>query len=353
MAGKKPEGWTKLHIFLTIRILLVAFSAVVTSGVLALCLARLISDKNDQKHGFLLFFLWFLICTCISNLIIYKTMYSTVRMIERLTEATKQVAKGDFNVRIDAENNHHIYEVENLYNNFNYMVKELGTIETLRNDFVADVSHEFKTPISAIEGYAMLLQDKNLTEEERNQYVDSIIYNSKRLSTLTGNILMISRLENDTVKVNPAKFSLDEQIRRIILTFEEKWSEKNLNLDIDLDSVQYYGDEDLLYNVWLNLISNAIKFSNQDGLLKVKLVNNQYNVVVTIEDCGIGMSQNALNRIYEKFYQSDSSRASEGNGLGMTLVKNICDICGAEIKIHSELGKGTRFTVILPVENKK
>lgn len=343
----------KLHIFLVLRIVLNSIITILTSGIVARFLARVVSGGHEQRQGFFLFFLFFLICTFISNLILYRGLHGTIIMIERLTDATKQVAKGDFDVRLELKDEHHIYELENLYSNFNYMVKELGTIETLRNDFVADVSHEFKTPISAIQGYAMLLQDETITEDEKRLYVDSIIYNSKRLSNLTGNILMISRLENDTIKMDPKTFRLDEQIRRIILTFEEKWSEKNLDLDIDLDVVQYYGDEDLLYNVWQNLISNAVKFSKTDGKLKVKLVNNKYNVVVTVEDFGVGMSEETLSRIYEKFYQSDPSRTSEGNGLGMTLVKNICNICKAEIKIESRLEEGTRFTITLPVENTK
>jgi signal transduction histidine kinase len=349
MAGKRKRRAQKLHIFIVIRIVILAFGTILTSGAIAILLAHILSFQNNQKRGILLFFLWVLICTCISHLLTYKTMHGTVRMFEKLSDATKEVAKGNFDVQVSLDRRQ-IDEMEDLCHNFNQMVKELGTIETLRNDFVADVSHEFKTPISAIEGYAMLLQDETLTEEEKRAYVDSIIYNSRRLSNLTGNILMISRLENDTIKLNPTHFSLDEQIRRIILTFEEKWSEKNLELDIDLDAVQYYGDEDLLYHVWLNLLSNAIKFSNPGGLLVVKLLNNHYNVEVIVEDHGIGMDEAAVQRIYEKFYQSDSSRASEGNGLGMTLVKKICDICHGEIAIESKVGQGTKFTISLPVE---
>ncbi len=276
-------------------------------------------------------------------------MKNTAEVVEDISKATKQVAKGDFTVRLENKKIKDMDMIDELYQDFNHMVKELGTIETLQNGFVADVSHEFKTPISAIEGYAMLLQDESLPEPEKKEYINNIIYNSKRLSSLTGNILMLSKLENSAVKVNNLKFSLDEQIRRIILNFEEQWSKKNLELDIDLDQVNYYGDEDLLYHVWLNLISNAIKFSKNDGLLRIKLIDNKYNIVFSIEDSGVGMDEETMKRMFEKFYQSDSSRAEEGNGLGLALVKKVLDICSGSIEATSKPEEGTKFTVTLKI----
>lgn len=342
----------KITFFYVLKLISVFVMAMLTSIIVVFVLRLFIPFGREQTGGLAIMLSWFIICTVYATIAIYRIGREFIRTIITMNKATKEVAQGNFDVRINPDKAVNIEEIEQLYENFNYMVKELGTIETLRSDFVADVSHEFKTPIAAIEGYAMLLQDDTLSNDEKKEYIDSILYNSKRLTNLTGNILMISRLENETMRINRTDFSLDEQIRRIILTFEEAWSEKELDLDIDLDAVTYYGDEDLLYNVWLNLISNAVKFSVQGGTVKVKLIDNKYNVKVYVEDNGIGMSETAKTRIFEKFYQSDTSRASQGNGLGMTLVKKILDLCGANIEIESTLGKGTKFIVKLPIYDK-
>lgn len=269
-----------------------------------------------------------------------------VRIIENMTEATKEVPKGNFEVRLDEEIR--IEELRQMAHNFNVMAGELQGTELLRNDFVENVSHEFKTPLSAIEGYAMLLQRKELSEEKRIDYASRILTSSKRLSGMTGNILLLSRLEHQETELKKEYFSLDEQIREVILLSEEKWSEKKIDLDIDLDPAEYYGNEELLSQVWQNIFSNALKFVMEGGYIRFILRREEGKVKVIIADNGIGMSKETASRIFEKFYQGDRSRSQAGNGLGLALAKKIVELHGGDITVSSKEGKGTTFTVILP-----
>lgn len=270
-----------------------------------------------------------------------------LKVIQSIDEATKEVVKGNFEVRLNE--NILAEELRSTTHNFNVMVRELANTEILRNDFVENVSHEFKTPLSAIEGYAMLLQKKNLSEEKRMEYTDRILFNAQRLSSLTGNILQLSRLENQELEMKKETYSLDEQLRETILMFEEAWTEKDLDMDIDLCPVDYTGTKDLLMQVWQNILGNAIKFVPQQGTIRVILKEKTGNVEVSIVDNGEGMDEDTRKRIYEKFYQGDRSRAGIGNGLGLTLAKRIVDLHHGTIRVSSEVGKGTTFTVTLPV----
>jgi signal transduction histidine kinase len=230
------------------------------------------------------------------------------------------------------------------------MTKELKGIEYLRKDFISSVSHEFKTPIASIQGFAKLLQNNDLTEEERQEYTQIIIEETTRMSKLSSNILNLSRLENQGMIENKTIFSLDEQIRKSILLLELEWCEKNIDFDIELDPVQFIGDEELLQQVWINLLSNAIKFSNENGKIVVRLYQVESMVKVKIIDTGIGMDEEVQKRIFEKFYKADTAHSFEGNGLGLSLVKRIIDLCNGKIYLKSNPGKGTTFTVELPLE---
>ncbi len=264
----------------------------------------------------------------------------------RLSDAARRVAQGDFSVRL--ENPGRLEELRTTYENFNGMVQELGATETLRNDFVANVSHEFKTPINAIEGYAMLLQDPSLTDAERREYIDRILEGTGRLSTLVSNILMLSKLDNGALPAKRDTFRLDEQIRQALLLLEPRWSEKRLELDVELDSVQYTGVEALCMQLWTNLIGNAVKFSPKGGTVRVLLRDRDARIVVTVADEGEGMSSETQRHIFEKFYQGDTSHRSEGNGLGLALVKRIVAACGGSIAVESAPGEGAVFTLELP-----
>ena len=267
--------------------------------------------------------------------------------IVEISDATKEIAKGNFNVRLNEDIR--VTEIQTMAHNFNLMTRELAATEMLRNDFVENVSHEFKTPLAAIEGYVTLLQRKELSEEKRKEYTERILFNTKRLSALTGNILLLSRLENQEIEIKKENYSLDEQLREIILMYEPQWSGKNLDLDIDLDPAVCCGNKDLLAQVWQNLIGNAVKFVADNGRIRVLLRQKESAIEVSVVDNGSGMTAEVMNRIYEKFYQGDTSRSSSGNGLGLTLAKRIVDLHGVTIQVSSKLGSGTTFTVTLPI----
>lgn len=269
-----------------------------------------------------------------------------ISTIVEISDATKAIAKGNFDVELNEDIR--VTEIQTMARNFNLMTRELASTEILRNDFIENVSHEFKTPLAAIEGYVTLLQRKGLSEEKRREYTDRILFNTKRLSALTGNILLLSRLENQEIEIKKESYSLDEQLREIILMYESQWSEKNLDLDIDLDSVICCGNKDLLAQVWQNLIGNAVKFVSDGGTIRVLLQQKENSIEVSVVDNGAGMSADVMNRIYEKFYQGDTSRSSSGNGLGLTLAKRIVDLHNGTISASSKEGKGTAFTVALP-----
>lgn len=265
--------------------------------------------------------------------------------INRLGEAMQKITDGDFSVRL--ENKTTIKEIKNIFKGFNVMAKELESTEIVQSDFVSNVSHEFKTPINAIEGYSMLLQDEdNLTPEQR-EYVEKIIFNTQRLSRLTGSILLLSKLENQSIVSTKNKFNLAEQIRMSILALESEWEQKEIEFDIELDEIEYLGSESLLYHIWDNLISNAIKFSNIGGEVKIHLQSSDDKIIFTISDNGPGISNEIQKHIFSKFYQGDSSHKEQGNGLGLALVKKIIDLEGGEISIHNNDDKGCTFTVIL------
>lgn len=266
-----------------------------------------------------------------------------------LSEAAKQVAKGDFSIRV-AHEEHRVDVLGEMAVNFNRMVQELGGIETLRNDFIVNVSHEFKTLIAAIEGYATLMQDHDLSPKERQEYSRLIIESTRQLSSLSSNILKLSKLENQEYIVDKSQFGLDEQIRQALLLLEAQWNDKDINLDLDLEPVVFYGNEDLLMQVWLNLLGNAIKFTDRGGEIAVHLSTTGHAVTVTITDSGIGMTEEVMKHIFVKFYQGDKSRSAEGNGLGLPLVRRIVELCGGEISVESTPGEGSGFTVSFPIE---
>ena len=295
------------------------------------------------------FILWIyivsIIISTVLTAIVGKWLLSPILKISR---ASNQVAKGNFKVQVEGDSR--IAEVQQTFANFNHMVRELGTIETLRSDFIANVSHEFKTPLNAIEGYATLLQDRTLSDEEELDYIDKILFNTNRLSELAGNILLLSKVENQNIPESVSRYKLDEQIRQTLVMLEPKWSEKNIDLDIELDEVYITNCEGLLAHVWLNVIGNAIKFSENGSGVAIRLSSDTSGATVTVRDNGIGMSGDTLQHIFEKFYQGDSSRKSEGNGIGLALVKKILDLCGGRISVTSAIGEGSTFRIFLPNE---
>jgi len=269
-----------------------------------------------------------------------------LRPIRRIIAATHKVAGGDFNVRLDI---HGIYELEELSGSFNKMTHELSTIETLRSDFINSFSHEFKTPIVSIRGFAKLLKDDTLDKTDRQEYLDIIVAESERLSSLSENVLSLANYENLEIIADLTEFRLDEQLRKAVIQMEPKWSQKNIEVDIDTDEVLYTGSADLIQQVLLNLIDNAIKFTEPGGTICLQLTSNDDGVSLLVKDNGIGMDKETLKRIFDKFYQGETSHTGEGNGLGLSIVKRIVDLCGGQIKVSSEKDKGSEFVICLPV----
>lgn len=265
--------------------------------------------------------------------------------IKKLRTAMEKVADGDFTVRLETKSSSK--EIQEIYSGFNLMTNELSNTEILQTDFVSNVSHEFKTPINAIEGYSMLLQDNENLNEEQKQYVDKIVFNTNRLSTLVGSILLLSKIENQSLSVKPTVYRLDEQIRQSIVALEPAWSKKDLEFDVELDRVEYTGNENMMHHVWDNLIGNAIKFNPECGLVRIRLTQRNDDVIFTVEDSGPGLSDEAKKHIFDKFYQADSSHKEEGNGLGLALVKKILAVSNGEISAENMDGGGCRFTVLL------
>lgn len=287
-----------------------------------------------------------ILCAAIGSILMFIATKFISKPISYISDATKEVAKGNFDVHIHY---HRKDEIGVLAENFSLMTDELKNIEYLRKDFMRNVSHEFKTPIASIQGFVEIIKDKNLSREKFDEYTDIIIEEAKRLNNLSTNILRLSKLENQVIQNKKTSFSLDEQLRRTILLFEEQWSKKKLELEINLEKVICEGYEELVQQLWINLIGNAIKFSYENGSISISLKKNSDGVVVKIKDEGVGISQESESRIFEKFFQADVSRSEEGNGLGLAIVKRIIEICNGTISFVSKEGAGTCFTVKLPL----
>lgn len=269
-----------------------------------------------------------------------------IRPVQNLSNAFGELSKGNFDIKIPE--NESVTEIREMAQRFNAMVYDLSHIETLRSDFVANVSHEFKTPIAAIEGYATLLQNHALPPEKQDHYIEKILDNSRRLSSLSGNVLMLSKLENQETVLDKTEYRLDEQIRQCILMLENKWASKNIEFDMELPRQIYYSSAFLLEQVWINLIDNAIKHSPAGSSIHIAICETSETIAVSISDDGDGMTEEVQKHIFEKFYQGDKSHKAEGNGLGLALVKRIVDLCKGEIAVESAPGKGSLFIISLP-----
>lgn len=274
--------------------------------------------------------------------------------LHRLAEATKQVAEGDFSVyvpTIHTANNLDYLDV--MIMDFNKMVEELGSVETLKTDFVSNVSHEMKTPIAIIKNFAELLQTGKGTEEEKMEFARGIEEAANRLSNLISNILKLNKLENQTIDAEMEQYDLCGQLEECILNFESLWDEKELELEADMEGRAFVrADRSLLELVWNNLISNAIKFTEPGGQVTICQTKTGEYVEVSVEDTGCGMSRESIRHIFDKFYQGDTSHSGEGNGLGLALVKRILVLMGGEITVDSEEGKGSTFMVRLPAADR-
>ena len=271
-------------------------------------------------------------------------------ILDPINKALQQLAAGDFDINLDVgffENS----PVGDIINDINFAATELSKLETMRQEFISNVSHEIQSPLTSINGFAKALKEFELTEEERYRYLCIIEEESDRLSKISANLLKLSALESEQQKVEPITYALDKQLVQCVLSCEPRWLEKNIEMDIHLDKISIHADKDLMSQVWINLISNSIKFTPPNGIIRIHGTIQEPFVFIKIEDNGIGLSQEEQNRIFERFYKADKSRTATkgGSGLGLSIVKKIIELHHGEITVASIAQKGTTFTIKLPL----
>lgn len=277
-----------------------------------------------------------------------KSLQNYNKYYSKLIDGINKVSDGDFSFTLDTDTKN-AGPLADVFEKFNIMIKELQGVETLKEDFVNQFSHEFKTPISSINGFVKMLQNDNLPEDKKKQYFEIIQNETKRLSQLSASILSLSKLESQQLVSEKSKFSLDEQIKECIILLSTDWNFKNIDMSANLDSVVYNGDKELTKQLWINLLSNAIKFTPENGSVSLTLKRDGSNIFVTIKDSGCGISQENINRIFNKYFKTDSNAQNPGIGLGLSIVKQILQICNGSIIVESELNKGSTFIISLPI----
>ena len=302
--------------------------------------------EQAAKVTFLNVALLSLLCTVIDGI---RRRIMVKRPVKRIVSAAEQIMKGDFSVRIPSlRSADKMSGFDVIADYFNQMAEELSGTETLRTDFIANVSHELKTPLAVIQNYGTLLQQPSLSEEKRQEYAKAITNTSRRLANLITNILKMNKLENQQIYPKAETYELGEQLCECLLAFESAWEEKDLEIETDVEEeVLVDTDAELLSLVWNNLFSNAVKFTEPGGTISLSLKAEGEFAIVRVSDTGCGMSSEVGKHIFEKFYQGDTSHAAQGNGLGLALVKRVIDIVGGDISVSSEVGKGSTFTVKL------
>lgn len=273
----------------------------------------------------------------------------SVDLADDLKGALKRISKGDYSVRIENKSSNKDGLISDVIENFNKMVEELNSVAILRNDFISNFSHEFKTPIVSIKGYAELIKDgKNLTEKQKQEYLQIIIDESKRLSNLATSTLLMSKLDSQTTLQETEIFSVNEQIKQCVLILDNELKAKNLEVKIKLGKMRVNASMDMLQQVWINILTNAIKYTKEGGQIKISSTQMEKEYVVSISDNGIGMNEETLKHIFDKYYQGDNSHSTSGNGLGLSIAKRIVELSGGKIVVNSVEGKGTTFSIRLP-----
>lgn len=345
----------KKRFSLTITLVIFVFFVMVATFLLILGSVLLLQQlgvtslpqdsKGNNEHPLASFLLFLGICVLLGTALTAFFSKKALNPIRKVIDAIHKVADGDFDVQVNLKG---IGELEELSHSFNKMTQELSSIETLRSDFINNFSHEFKTPIVSIRGFAKLLKEKKLVEEEKREYLEIIIKESERLAELSTNVLTLSKYESLEIVTDIAPFRLDEQIRKTIVLMEPKWFKKEITINLELEEVMHNGNQDLTQQIWINLLDNAIKFSYHGGEINITLMKEKHGVKFIINDKGIGMDAQVKANIFEKFYQSDTSHSKLGYGIGLSLVKRIVEICNGQISVQSELDKGSIFTIILP-----
>ncbi|MFS0673426.1 sensor histidine kinase [Ornithinibacillus sp. 179-J 7C1 HS] len=305
-------------------------------------------EFEDLQQGI---FISLLLVLLVGSLLIFLASRYLVNPIRKLTFAARQIAKGDFSVRVDKQKGKHRDEVGELIDSFNHMTSEIEKIDTMRADFVSNVSHEIQSPLTSIKGFTKAIMDDVVPKENQKEYLHIIYQEIERMSRLSENLLRIASLDSEHHPYHPVSYRLDEQIRNSVLTTEPQWNKKHIDIQLDLEPVEIYADKDLMEQVWLNLITNAIKYSDENGVIEIAINIIGSKITVVVKDYGIGIPKEALPNLFARFYKVDRSRnrSIEGNGLGLSIVKKILSIHNFSVGVESEEGVGSTFTVYIPI----
>lgn len=340
---------------LTVVIAAVILGGLVVAYFIAFVLYALFTGQRVPEEGTLFFYLLWHYSGVLTFLLLrryleHSNFTNNIRLLSEVLDALESIAKGDFSVRL----NHRLKEDEpfaRLVKSVNEMALNLEQTENMRQEFISNVSHEIQSPLASIKGFTYVLNNDELSTEERKHFLSIIETETVRLSRLSENLLKLAALEADSIKFDPKPYRLDKQLRALILSCEPQWSEKKINMDAFLDSVTVTADEDMMSQVWVNLIHNSIKFTPEGGGIQVDLHWCGNAVECKISDTGIGIDEEAQKHIFERFYKADKSRerSKKGSGLGLAIVKRIVETHGGKITVQSEPGTGTVFTVSLPM----
>lgn len=347
MYRKKENGGTlRLTLLFSLMsfLILLLTMPVSLAGMFLIWHLGLAGDHEPERIPFLLFaFVSLILGTFFAAVFSRRPL----KPLQDVIDATDKIARGDYSTRVQPCGT---AEFRQLGESFNHMAEKIGSVEMLRNDFVNSFSHEFKTPIVSIRGFAKMLKRDDLTAEERREYLDIIIDESERLADLSENVLHLTKIEKQSIVTDKKRFNASEQIRLVIAMMDSKWHEKQIVFSFDCDEVFLWGNEEMLKQVWINLLDNAIKFSPKGGTVTVRISFIRGNTVVSFADQGPGMTPETAARIFDKFYQGDTSHNVKGNGLGLTIAKRIVQLHGGDIDVHSEAGMGTVLSVSFPQE---
>ena len=333
------------------QLLIQSFAIVLTAIGSFMLMTWLIRGILDVKHiyaaaGFellgMLGFFTIVLVPLIS--VLYRRR---AREVVTLSEAIQKVAAGDYTTRITEYKR---AQMRPIYDDFNKMCAELESVKMLRNDFINSYSHEFKTPIASINGFASLLLEKNLPEEEKQQYLKIIVDESARLSNLATNTILLSKLSSQSIVSDMEKYDLGEQLRECSVILSVKWLKKNMEFDAELGHVQYLGNKEMMQHMWINLLDNAVKYTPAGGKVSVSLTEENGYAIVKIADTGEGISNDVKKYLFDPYFQGDSSHSGQGLGLGLSIVKRTVELCEGTISVRSTPGEGSIFTVILPIK---
>lgn len=352
MCKKKYAMSIRLHIVLSFLAAL-GFASVLSYGVVYAGIHLVYQGEMSKQVASLLCLFSISLALIFAAIIMWVGAKHLTRPILKVNEAVKKVAEGEFTTQIERpslclEQYEFTNEIDELSENFNTMTRELLAMEYMRKDFMSNVSHEFKTPVAAMAGICELLLDGALTKEEENEYLVLLNEQSQRLSRLCENMLNMSRLDHQQIVARTEKVQVDEQIRQCIIMLSEKWIDKEMEFELSLPYQCILTNKDLLFQVWINLIDNAMKYSKEGSTIRITMEEQEEMVEVVIRDEGIGIRKEQIGNIFDKFYQCEKSHKANGNGLGLSIVKRIVELLQGEIACESEFGKGTTMRIFLP-----